>query len=368
VVELHPQECQQCQSDLSQVDGQLVKVNQISELPPTSAQVIEVRQYRVACPHCGQAEVAPAPTGLEMERSFGARLEATVVYLRQEQHLSYQRTQAALQALNGVEISQGGIDHMMQRAGKRAIKKGPAIQQQVAESAVVYCDETGDRVNGATWWEWVFCTGQAVLHWVSDNRGDDAIREVMKGHTAQVWVSDAWTAQLKAPAKERQLCLAHLLRNLQKVVERTPGSWWAKAVQAVLRTAIHLHHQREELTPQAFAARGARLERVLDRLLKRPHPPPEIRRMQRRLQKYRECLFVFLQRSDVEPTNNIAERALRASVVHRKVTNGFRAEWGARGYAALASVIDTAELAGINAYQSLLSLFGTPALPLPSGL
>jgi len=367
VVELHPQQCSQCQKDVSQVEGRLRKVNQITELPPANAEVIEVRQYEVCCPDCGQAQVAQPPAGLEMMRSFGARLEATVVYLRQEQHLSYQRTQEALQALNGVHLSQGAIDRIMQRAGQSALEQVPAIQAVVASSPVVYCDETGDRVNGNSWWEWVFCTAQAVLHWVRDNRSVDTIRDVMGQHTAQVWVSDGLPSQLKAPAQERQLCLAHLLRNLQKVVEHTPGSWWAKAVQAVLRAAIHLHHQRCQLAAPQFACQVVRVERVLYRLLERPHPPPEARYMLRRLQKYRRCLFVFLHRADVEPTNNVCERALRASVVHRKVTNGFRSEWGARAYAALASVIDTGELSGLNAFQSILSLFGPPALPFSAG-
>jgi transposase len=73
---------------------------------------------------------------------------------------------------------------------------------------------------------------------------------------------------------------------------------------------------------------------------------------------------VFLHRNDVEPTNNVAERALRHSVVHRKVTNGFRSHWGTNTYAALASVIDTAELAGIRAFDAILSLFEPPAIPI----
>jgi hypothetical protein len=60
------------------------------------------------------------PAGLELERTFGARLEATVVYYRQEQHTSYVRTEAALRDLYGVKISPGGIDKIMQRAGQRA--------------------------------------------------------------------------------------------------------------------------------------------------------------------------------------------------------------------------------------------------------
>jgi transposase len=76
---------------------------------------------------------------------------------------------------------------------------------------------------------------------------------------------------------------------------------------------------------------------------------------------------VFLYRKDVEPTNNVAERALRPSVIHRKVMGCFRSEWGAKAFAALASVIDTAELSGIHPFAAFQALFGSPSLPIPAG-
>jgi transposase len=75
---------------------------------------------------------------------------------------------------------------------------------------------------------------------------------------------------------------------------------------------------------------------------------------------------VFLHRDDVEPTNNVAECALRHSVVHRKITNGFRSDWGTMTYAALAFVIDTAELSGFQAFDAIQALFVPSALPLPA--
>jgi transposase len=183
---------------------------------------------------------------------------------------------------------------------------------------------------------------------------------------AEVWVSDVYDGQLKAPAKQRQLCLAHQLRNLQAVVEANPELRWPRAMQVVFRSAIHLHHQRAELSAEEFAARVARIERYMDRLLAQELGPPDAARLKRRYLKHRQSLFVFLYRTDVEPTNNIAERALRASVIHRKVTGGFRSQWGADAYAALASVIDTAELKGIQAFQAIQSLFGRPLLPIPA--
>ncbi len=367
VVNVQSKDCGSCQADLSTEPGRLVKVNQITELPEAKAQVIEIRQYEVVCPHCHQTQVKEPLAGLEMERAFGARLEATVVYYRQEQHMSYERTQKALRDLSGVEISQGGIDEIMKRAGKQAIRKTTALGEAVRQSAVIHCDETGSRVDGTNWWEWVFCTTSTVLHVIRFNRSVDVIKEIMGQHRAEVWVSDCWGGQLKAPAGERQLCLAHQLRNLQAVVDADPLLFWPQAMQALFRAAIHLHHQRSQLPPELFSDEIARIERLCDWLLPRSLSPPEAQKLQRRYQKYRQGLFVFLYRTDVEPTNNLAERALRPSVIHRKVTGGFRSEWGAKAYAALASVIDTAELSGMHAFAAIQSLFGSPALPIPAG-
>ena len=367
IVTLHKQRCEHCQADLRAVEGRLVKVNQITEVPAAPAQVIEVRQYEAACPECGQTQVEEPPSGLEMGRTFGARLEATVVYYRQEQHLSYERTQLALQNLHGVQISQGGIDEIMQRARKQAFPQAAAIQERVQRSAVIHSDETSSRVKGDNWWEWVFCSASDILHVIRFDRSEDVIQEVMAEFMAEVWVSDCYGAQLKAPARQRQLCLAHQLRNLQAVVDAYPALSWPKAMQFLFRHAIHLHHQRDQLSPDQFALQVARIERHCDRLLQRSLAPPDAKRLQLRYLKYRQNLFVFLYRTDVEPTNNVAERALRSSVIHRKVIGCFRSEWGAKAYAALASVIDTAELAGVQAFDAIQSLFGLPSLPIPLG-
>jgi transposase len=363
VVEVKPQVCPACLSDLSQERAVLVEVNQITELPPAKAEVIEVRQYQIACPCCGQEQMEQPAIGLEMERTFGARLEATVVYYRQEQHMSYVRTKSALWNLHGVEISEGGIDKIMQRAGSRAIEKATLIQQTLQQSAVIHSDETGSRVNGQNWWQWVFCSTQAVLHVIRFNRSVDVVQDVMGEHEAEAWVSDCWLPQLKAPAKEHQICLSHQLRNLQAVVELDPTEFWARHVQVLFRYAIHLHHHRENLPTDDFTNRRQRIEHLFDRLLAQSLDLPDARRLQRRYLKYRNAVFLFLYRTDVGPTNNVSERRLRPSVIHRKVTGGFRSGWGADGYAALKSLIDTGSLSGLSPFQIIQDLFGPPSLP-----
>ena len=187
----------------------------------------------------------------------------------------------------------------------------------------------------------------------------------MADHTVEVWVSDVYSAQMKAPARQRQLCMAHQLRNLQAVIELDPQAFWPKAMQVVFRSAVYLHNERDQLPPGEFERRVERLEKLCDRLLERTLEHPDEKRLRKRYRKHRQCLFVFLHRKDVSPTNNVSERYLRPTVIHRKVIGCFRSGWGAEAYAAIASVIHTAGLAGRSPFEAIQGLFGQPSLPLP---
>jgi transposase len=72
-------------------------------------------------------------------------------------------------------------------------------------------------------------------------------------------------------------------------------------------------------------------------------------------------LFVFLKRRDAEPTNNESERALRPLVIIRKVTNGFRSEWGTKTYAALCSIVETGRRNGRVAITAIRDAMAKPA-------
>jgi len=277
IIELRAKSCGKCHADLNRQAGQLVDVNQITELPKAPAQVIEVRQYDTTCPECGVSQIEEPPAGYEMSRRFGSRLEATVVYYRQEQHMSYVRTQKALLDLHQVEISQGGIDEIMKRAGKWAGGKVEQIQDNIRQSQVIHCDETSNRIDGANAWEWVFCTVKSVLHVIRRNRSAEVIRDIMSDLSAEVWVSDCYGGQLKAPARQRQLCMAHQLRALQHVLDAHPRLTWAHALRKLFQRAIEVHHQRNQMTFEQFERQVTQIERNCDRLLHQDLAPPRRR-------------------------------------------------------------------------------------------
>jgi transposase len=363
VLEFRVSNCRHCQADLRRVAPHQVIRRQVTELPVVRPVVIETRQHEVVCPACQTVQRGVLPAGLEATRTFGPRLEATVVYLQQLHHLSYERTRQALADLFGVTLSEGGEACILARAGQAAAPHAEALRLQIQASPVIGSDETGARLNGRTCWEWVFVTPEVIYHAIHPKRNRAVIAQVMGSAQAQVWLSDCWQPQLQAPREHFQLCLTHQIRNLQGLIEQRPRLRWAHEMQALLREAIHLGKRRTRLTPRGFQRRRTYLQHTLARLLRRPIRARPAHALHYRFQKYRDGLLYFLFDERVPFQNSACERALRPSVIHRKVTGGFRSLWGAHGYAALASVIDTARLHGHNVFEDLVNLMGKPVLP-----
>jgi transposase len=363
VIEARVARCADCGADLRTVAAQAVVRRQVVELPVIQPVVIETHQHQVVCPQCHGVQQGPLPAGLEATRHFGPRLEATVTYLQHQQHMSYERTQDTLQDIFGVSLSEGGQACILERAGQAAEVEAEAIRRQVVQSPVVGSDETGARVDGQTWWQWVFASSTALYHVIRPSRGKDVIPEIFGEQRIPTWVCDCWSPQLRAPADRFQLCLAHQVRNLQGLLDGCPHLRWAGDLQALFRTAIHLAKRRERLTERGFQRRVTQLEGQLERLLHRRVTTKAAQPLLKRYRKHREHLFVFLHDPQVPWHNNACERALRPAVIHRKVTGGFRSQWGADAYAALATVIDTAKLRAQPIFETLVNLIGRPVLP-----
>jgi transposase len=261
-------------------------------------------------------------------------------------------------------LSQGAIANIIARAAVGLQPAAEAIGEQVRASPVIGSDETGARVDGLNQWQWVFETAQASFHLIVPSRAAGVITDFMGDGAPEVWVSDCFSAQLKAPARARQLCHAHQLRDLQYAMD-AERSEFADRMQRLLLRSQRLAKRRADLPGDLFADQVAQIEAACDALLSAPACGRHGRRLQKRYRKHREALFTFLRREDVSPDNNACERALRKSVVHRKVSGGFRSDWGAAAFATMATVIETAAKRGEDALSVLTGLL-TPDAPLLS--
>ena len=152
----------------------------------------------------------------------------------------------------------------------------------------------------------------------------------------------------------RQMCLAHLLRDATYAIDEGDEGF-VLGFRFLLLRAVAIGRRRDALKDSILAQYHGDLERRLDRLLAAAVPDkPAARRLFRAMRR---------DRDDVPYTNNACERALRPSVIFRKVTGGFRAEWGAKVYAAAASVIATGRLYRLTALAALrAALAGEPVM------
>jgi transposase len=204
----------------------------------------------------------------------------------------------------------------------------------------------------------------AVHHLIADSRGAAVLSDFLGETKLEVWVADRYAAQA-GHAHERQLCLAHLahlLRDAQTQID----TGFAAEFYKLLQRAVGIGRRRAELKDTTLVQYRADLDRRLDRLLAATPTTEAGRKLARGIRKCRGDLFLFITRRDVPATNNDCERALRPSVIFRKVTGGFRSKWGAQTYAAAASVIATGRLHGNSALHALqAALAGRPVLVPP---
>jgi transposase len=366
VVECRPTQCRGCGAALAERDQRRVGRSQVVELPPVRPVVVEAWRYAAVCAGCGGRTVAEAPPGLEPARVFGPGVEALLGYLHERHHLGHERLVEVCRDLFGLAISEGAVANALGRLAERARPAYEAIGAEVRASPVIGSDETSARVDGRNWWQWVFQTPNASYHVIAPSRGGDVIEAFLGGAAPAVWGSDLWAPQVGTAAGAHQICMGHQVRDLTYAVEADAPAeaGWARDLRHVFGRALRLHHERERVSAATFARRRVRIETATDRLVFGPPLPleSEARRLQKRYQQHRDSLYVFLERTDVEPTNNGSERDLRNSVIHRKVTGGHRSAVGAQASAILTTILTTARKRGQNLYQALRALSGPSPL------
>jgi transposase len=344
--------CPHCEHSLAPSDMADIHAYDHIDLPPIRPIVTRIHRHRGICPCCRKHVSAPTPEGFELGSPFGPGIEALIIHLHITQAISFERLETLMHEVFGLSISEGAIANILKRAQKPLVAAAETIADAVRASPVVGSDETSARVGGKTWWQWVLLSTTAICHIIADTRAASVVTTFLDGAQPELWVADRYGGQL-GHGVVRQLCLAHLLRDANYAIEAGDTAF-APAFKLVLLRAIAIGKRRETLKDGTLARYRADLDRRLDKLLSGPQPKQAAaHRLFRAMRRDRADLFRFITRRDVPYTNNACERALRPSVIFRKVTNCFRAEWGAKVYAAAASVIATGRLHGLSALEAL---------------
>ena len=354
VVEHRPDRCSCCSAVLmADWPAETISIHEQIELPEVAPRVTQHRRLAVRCRACGTRVAAAVPDAAK-GTPFGPRVHAMATYLKTFQALSYERLQSAFADLFGLTVSQGGLMNLLRRAqGAFAAERDRAIAA-LRRARVIASDETGVRIEGSNAYHWVFRCSEAVVHHASPTRGAIVVRTVMDGHRPEVWCSDRYSAQ-QGHADAHQTCLAHLSRDVAYADEASEDVLPSR-LKLWLHRAFALAEEVGSLAASTLARKRRALERSLDAILAAPTSCDLARDIQSKVRRARDQLLTFAQWPGlVDATNNACERALRPAVIQRKVTNGYRAMWAAKGEADIRTVVDTARLGpGTNAFKTIL--------------
>src|SRR5471032_531683 len=351
IVEALAAACPHCSYALGAADQPGFHAYDHVDLPPIRPVVTRVHRHRGACPCCRRTFSAAAPAGLAPGSPFGPGLCALMLHLHVTQAIGFERLAQLMDEVFGLTISEGAIANTLARAEAPLAAAAEQIGEQVRNAKVVASDETSARVEGKNWWQWVLLSSTAVYHVIAETRAARVVTGFLQGATPEIWVADRYAGQA-GHGKERQICLAHLLRDAQYAIDEGDIGF-APGFKKLLQRASAIGRRREALKDSTLAQYSAELDRRLTRLLAATPTAIAGRKLARAIRQCRGDLFRFVTRRDVPATNNGCERALRPSVVFRRVTGSFRSLWGPRLYAAAASVIATGRLHRKSALQAI---------------
>ena len=326
------------------------------DIPPVLPNVTRVELHGGRCA-CGKRFRAAPPDGMPAGTPFGPNIHALLAYLHHSHHVGFERLARLAREMFGLTISEGAIANALRRLTTPLEAERAAIRRKLRAAEVVWSDETTTRINGRLHWQWVFVTPEAVLHEIAPRRARAVAQDVMGGHKPAVWVSDRYAGQQEM-AVAHQVCLAHVLRDVQYAID-SGDTVFGPALARLLAWTIAIGRRRGELKDSTLRHYRIKADCRLDRLLATHPSHPAGRTLQAQVKAWRTRYFIFVQDRRVSPTNNVAEREIRPSVVFRKVTGGFRSEWGPSVHAGYRSVTSTARIAGQPAFDTIRNIAAT---------
>ena len=351
--------CPHCAADVSGARQHRRRCYEHIDIPPIRPHVTRIELHGGRCRCCGKRYCAPPPDGMAPGTPFGARVRALLLYWHHSHHVGFARLAQMMAELFGLSISEGAIANAFRGAEASMAAECATIRETLTAARVIASDETTTRIDGTTHWHWVFGSAKAVLHQIAPSRAKAVAQDVLGDHRPGVWVSDRYAGQQDL-AEAHQVCLAHVLRDVQYAID-CGDAIFAPRLRKLLLWAIGIGRRRERLKDTTLRHYHGCAERRLDALVTLPPTHPAGRDLQAAVKAWRGKFFVFLQDREVPPTNNVSEREIRPSVVFRKVTGGFRSEWGAHIHAGYRSITGTAKLHGKTALEAIGQLLtGTP--------
>jgi transposase len=361
IVHVQPTRCGRCAQGLHAADAiGAPRRHQVTELPALAAHITEYQCHQRQCRGCGHTTQAALPD--EHVGQFGPQLTALVAYLTVICRMPRLVVQRFLEGALQIPISLGSTQAAWEESSAAVAAPYAELVAVLPSEAVLNADETGHRTNGEKRWLWAFVAHTFVVYRIAASRGADVLQALLGPTFAGVLGSDRLSTYFKQVVGQRQLCWAHLTRNLLGALDlasTASARRFCREALVLQRRLFRLWHRYRgdpdargaPLTRAALIGHALPIEKAFFRLSERYLDAPEadVRNLARALFVHHAHWFTFIAEEGVEPTNNSAERALRTAVQWRKIMFGTRSEQGERAVERLLTVARTCQLQDLNA-------------------
>ena len=352
------QACPGCGGHL-QRNGWFAKTVQQIEITKPPLTVEEHTSPDYWCDHCQRNFRAAMPAHIEKGGLVGPQLTALIAYLKGACHASFSTIRTFLRDVVGVTISRGELSKIIGKVSAALEKPYEELLDLLPQEAVVNVDETGHKDNGKAWWTWCFRAELYTLYRIDAHRNAEVLMDTLGHEFAGVVGCDYFSAYrryMKECSVCLQFCLAHLIRDV-KFLMTLPDrrdQQYGKALCLALKELFAVFHQQAELPAEVFQPYLEMVrEQVMQVGLEAAPPTRHGQNMAERFRKHGAAYFTFITTPGVQPTNNLAEQAIRFVVIDRHITQGTRSEGGRRWSERIWTVIATCVQQGKSVYDFL---------------
>jgi len=348
--------CTRCGESLEDCERILDYVTQVVSIPELKPIVREIRHYITVCKNCGERIQSHAPRKRGSNAVvYDATVKSLVVYLSVVMFLPYGRIGNFFKEVFGLAISQGSFVNWINEAKKNAAPAIEKIKECIMKSAVVGFDESGLYCNKELDWAWIAQTVYFTLLFHGSGRSHKELESRFGSSLERMTaVTDRHSAYFTLNFLNHQVCIAHLLRELQYLSELDKEQQWSRNVESLLQEAVH---ERNE-NPQAVIDKQPWLLK-LDTLLMEnlEHMAEQFDGLKKGLIKCRDYVFNFLENPAIPPDNNASERGIRKVKIKMKNSGTFRSDQGADAFLDLLSIVETTKKHNNSPYAAIHALF-----------
>lgn len=360
--------CSHCGSDISGTMATGYTARQVVDIQIQRV-VTEHRAQVKDCPFCGQQSAAEFPPGVDHYLQYGPIYRAIAVCLNQGNYIPYNRLAQISRDIFGIQVSKGTLVNIVYECGAKLESSMKYIKDQLKNSGVLHVDETGNRVQGKN--QWLHTAGNGRFTYVKTHpkRGNVATDEIgilpdFKG----TLVHDFWKSYFNYTDCSHALCNAHILRELNGIIENNQQLWAENMKTFLVEIKRNVDNAGGPLLPTQVVAYEARYDEILAQgdqenpidmnALAKGNTRGRVARSKARnlidrMKLYQNDILRFMIDPNVPFDNNQAERDIRMSKLHQKISGGFRSDQGTVAFGNIRSYISSASKQGISMFKSI---------------